>query len=167
MTLCTFKSTVWLSAMVLLWTLVKARDELDGRPRRFKPQEVGATLPNTSDKLLVDKYLVDTEAASSRVFRVFQPMKPHHHNQCDEYLYVLSGRGTFWMEDPKSEADFGPGDLLYFKKTTVHSLPKLIEEPIVFLSFDTPRRSPDDIHFEDPKAGSASDWGHDAGSDEL
>lgn len=137
------------------------------KPRRFKPHELASTLPKSSDKVLVDQYMTDTEAASARVFRVFKPLKPHHHNQCDEYLYVLSGRGTFWMEDPKSQAEFGPGELLYFKKGTVHSLPDILEEPVVFMSLDTPRRSPDDIHFEDARDGSADSWGHDKGSDEL
>ncbi|DBA89019.1 TPA: hypothetical protein ACH3X2_000234 [Trebouxia sp. C0005] len=145
----------------------QASNDSSGRPRRFKPYEIANTLPKTSEKVLVDQYMTDTEAASARVFRVYKPLLPHHHNQCDEYLYVLSGRGTFWMEDPKSQQEFGPGELLYFKKQTVHSMPDILEEPVVFMSLDTPRRSPDDIHFENPEHGSSDSWGHDRGSDEL
>ena len=146
----------------------QASNDTSGRPRhRFKPHEIANTLPKSSDKVLVDQYMTDTEAASARVFRVYKPLLPHHHNQCDEYLYVLSGRGTFWMEDPKSQQEFGPEELLYFKKKTVHSLPDILEEPVVFMSLDTPRRSPDDIHFENPDHGSSDSWGHDQGSDEL
>ena len=137
------------------------------KPRRFKVNEIAASLPNSSDKVLVDQYMTDTEAASARVFRVFKPLLPHHHNQCNEYLYVLSGRGTFWMEDPKEQQEFGPGELLYFKKKTVHSLPDILESPVIFMSLDTPRRDPEDIHFENPAHGSAASWGHDKSSDEL
>ncbi len=66
---------------------------------------------------------------------------------------MLSGRGTFWMEDPSTEKEFGPGQLLYFKKRTVHALPKILEEPVVFLSIDTPRREPTDIVFVNPEDG--------------
>ena len=110
--------------------------------------------------------MTDTEAASARVFRVFKPLLPHHHKLCDEYLYVLSGHGTFWMENPKDQTEFGPGELLYFKKKTVHSLPDILESPVVFMSLDAPRRDPEDIHFENPEHGSAASWGH-ANSDEL
>jgi len=145
----------------------QASNDSSIKPRRFNPHEIANTLPKSSDKVLVDQYMTDTEAASARVFRVYKPLLPHHHNQCDEYLYVLSGRGTFWMEDPKFQQEFGPGELLYFKKQTVHSLPDILEEPVVFMSLDTPRRSPDDIHFENPEHGSPDSWGHDQGSDEL
>lgn len=109
---------------------------MPNRPRRFKVKETAACLPDSSDKVLVDQYVTDTVAASSRVFRVFKPLLPHHHNQCVEYLYVLSGRGTFWMEDPKNQTEFGPGELLYLRRKTVHSLPNILESPVVFMSLD-------------------------------
>ena len=93
-------------------------------------------------------------AASARVFRVYRPTPPHYHATCDEYLYVLSGRGTFWMEDASQEAAFGPGDLLFFERGTVHALPTITQEPVVFLSVDTPRRPPTDIVFVDAADGS-------------
>lgn len=114
---------------------------------RFDLQSIAATLPATADTLLVDKYLRDTPSASSRVFRVYKGTPPHFHRGCDEYLYVLSGRGTFWMEDADNEQEFGPGQLLFFEKGTVHALPKILQEPVVFLSVDTPRREPTDIVF--------------------
>lgn len=70
------------------------------------------------------------------------------------------------MENSKDQAEFGPGELLYFKKTTVHSLPDILESPVVFMSLDTPRRNPEDIHFEKPEHGSAASWGH-TNPDEL
>lgn len=126
------------------------------RPKsgRFDVMAIAASLPQSAKTMLVDKYLTDRETASARVFRVYKPTPAHYHATCDEFLYVLSGRGTFWMEDASTEAEFGPGQLLVFDRNTVHALPKLLEEPVVFLSIDTPRREPTDIVFVDPSQGS-------------
>ena len=120
---------------------------------RFDVQAIARTLPETATTLLVDKYLTDRPAASARVFRVYRPTPPHYHATCDEYLYVLSGRGTFWMKDPSTKAEFGPGQLLFFERGTVHAIPNIFAEPLVFLSIDTPRREPTDIIFVDPRDG--------------
>ncbi|HAT23552.1 MAG TPA: cupin domain-containing protein [Pantoea septica] len=122
---------------------------------RFKPAEIAKNLPESANTMLADIYLTDRPDASSRVFRAYRDVPPHFHRECDEYLYVLSGRGTFWMEDASTEAEFGPGDMLFFERNVVHALPVLLEEPVVFLTLDTPRRSPGDVVFIDPNAGSA------------
>lgn len=88
----------------------------NARSARFDLTSIIAKFPQTADTLLIDEYLTDTAAASSRVFRVYRGTPPHFHRGCDEYLYVLSGRGTFWMEDPSTEAEFKPGDLLFFER---------------------------------------------------
>jgi len=120
---------------------------------RFDIGKIAATLPETATTLLVDRYLTNREAASARVFRVYKPTPPHYHATCDEYLYVFSGRGTFWMEDESKSAEFGPGELLFFKRGTVHAQPKILQDPVVFLSIDTPRRDPKDIVFVNPEDG--------------
>lgn len=121
---------------------------------RFDIRTIAAAFPQHAQTLLVDEYLTNRPQASARVFRVYQPTPPHYHANCDEYLYVFSGRGTFWMQDAASEAEFKPGQLLFFARQTVHAMPKLIEHPVVFLSFDTPRRDPMDIIFVNPADGS-------------
>ena len=120
---------------------------------RFDIAEIAASLPSAADTLLVDQYLTNRTEASARVFRVYRPTPPHYHATCDEYLYVFSGRGTFWMGDPSTKAEFAPGQLLFFQKGTVHALPDILEEPLVFLSVDTPRRDPKDIIFLNPADG--------------
>lgn len=126
----------------------------DGRDfARFDLRAIAAALPETADTLLVDRYLTDREAASARVFRVYRGTPPHYHANSDEYLYVLSGRGTFWMGDASDVAEFGPGDLLFFRRGVVHALPDLFEEPVVFFSVDAPRRDPKDVIFVDPGDG--------------
>jgi mannose-6-phosphate isomerase-like protein (cupin superfamily) len=125
---------------------------------RFIPAEIAARLPETAKSMLADEYLVDREGASCRVFRAYRGVPAHFHRECDEYLFVLSGRGTFWMGDSSTEAEFEPGHLIFFERNVIHSLPKLLEEPVVFLSIDAPRRSPKDITFVDEKDGDASDF---------
>ena len=121
---------------------------------RFNLNAIAASLPSSADTLLVDHYLTSNMAASARLFRVYRPTPPHYHRSCDEYLLVLSGRGTFWIEDAATEAEFGPGELLFFEKGIVHALPKIIADPVVFLSVDAPRREPTDIVFVNPEDGS-------------
>ena len=121
---------------------------------RFDVIAIAAALPENASTLLVDTYLTDREATSARVFRVYKGTPPHYHANCDEYLYVLSGRGTFWMEDPAHQTEFGPGQLLFFEKGTVHAMPDILSGPVVFLSIDTPRREPTDIVFVNSEDGS-------------
>jgi mannose-6-phosphate isomerase-like protein (cupin superfamily) len=121
--------------------------------QRFKIGAIAQSFPETAETLLLDTYLTNEDAASARVFRVYRPTPAHYHAGSDEYLYVVSGKGTFWMGDAANEAEFGAGDLLFFKRLTVHALPTILEEPVVFLSFDTPRRDPKDILFVNPEDG--------------
>ena len=55
----------------------------------------------------------------------------------------------------QKSARFKPADMLFFERNVVHALPVLLEEPVIFLTLDTPRRSPGDVVFIDPDAGSA------------
>jgi len=129
-------------------------DDVESRSTgRFDIREVAASFPVTTTTLLVDQYLTDRTAASARVFRVYKPTPAHYHATCDEYLYVFCGRGTFWMKDPASKAEFGPGELLFFERGTVHAMPDILAEPVVFLAIDTPRRDPKDIIFVNPEDG--------------
>ena len=120
---------------------------------RFDLSEIMRSFPETADTLLLDTYLTNEEAASARVFRIYRPTPPHYHATCDEYLYVLAGRGSFWMEGPDNGGTFAPGQLLFFKRGVVHAMPTLLETPVVFFSVDTPRRDPRDIIFIDPNDG--------------
>lgn len=121
--------------------------------QRFNLNEVARSFPETAETLLLDTYLTNEESASARVFRVYRETPPHYHLGSDEYLYVLSGRGTFWMGDVANGAEFSPGDLLFFKRRVVHALPRMLAAPVVFLAIDTPRRDPKDIIFVNPADG--------------
>src|ERR1700745_2935639 len=91
----------------------------------FDITEIAASLPEAATTLLIDRYLTNREAASARVFRVYKPTPPHYHATCDEYLYVFSGRGTFWMGNSESQFEFHPGQLLFFERGTVHHIPDI------------------------------------------
>lgn len=112
----------------------------------FDVAEYANALPETSKTMVADHRFTDDPTASVRVFRVYKPTPPHSHATCDEYLYALSGRCMmkFGNEAP---VEVGPGKLVYFKRGVVHSVPEILEEPMVFLSVDTPRREPRDIRF--------------------
>ena len=117
----------------------------------FDLEAIVKAFPPTSDTMLIDTRLTDEQEASCRVFRIYTDVPGHYHATCDEYLLVISGRGTIFIGDSKP-FEVAPGQLLFFKKGTVHGL-TVIEEPFVFLSVDTPRRHPRDIIFVNPADG--------------
>jgi len=53
----------------------------------------------------------------------------------------------------KEPFEAGPGQLVFFKKRTVHAIVPIGDEPLVFLSVDTPRRDPKDVIFVNPADG--------------
>jgi hypothetical protein len=57
------------------------------------------------------------------------------------------------MGDASNGGEFAPGDLLFFRRSIVHALPKILEKPVIFLSFDAPRRDPKGIIFVNPEDG--------------
>jgi mannose-6-phosphate isomerase-like protein (cupin superfamily) len=120
---------------------------------RFDLNAIARQFPDAAETLLLDRYLTDEPAASTRLFRVYRSTPPHYHAKSNEHLYVLTGRGTFWLGDAANVGEFAPGHLLVFKRGVVHALPDLIEGPIVFLAIDTPRRDPSDVIFVNPADG--------------
>ncbi|SDA61574.1 cupin domain-containing protein [Sinorhizobium sp. NFACC03] len=123
-----------------------------GPHARFKLEEIVKSFPENAETLLVDTRLTDEDEASARVFRVYKPTPAHYHATCDEYLLVLSGRGRFFMGGAEP-FEVGPGDMLFFKKGTIHGMPEILEHPVFMVSVDTPRRDPSDIVFVDPALG--------------
>jgi mannose-6-phosphate isomerase-like protein (cupin superfamily) len=111
--------------------------------------------PPTADTMLLDIRMTDEPAASSRLFRIYQPAPAHFHKTCDEYLQVITGRGKF-VVDGGEPMELGPGQLLFFRRNVVHSIPEVIEGPLVVFSVDTPRRDPADVHFVNPADGTAA-----------
>jgi mannose-6-phosphate isomerase-like protein (cupin superfamily) len=119
----------------------------------FDIQKIAAALPESAESMLVDTRLTDEPAASCRVFRVFRPVPAHYHATCDEYLYLLSGKALF-STGSEAPRELGTGQLIFFQKGVVHTTHQILEEPLIFLAIDTPRRDPSDVHFVDPESGS-------------
>ena len=113
---------------------------------------IARSFPDRADTMLVDTRLTDEPAASARVFRVYTTVPPHYHATCDEYLFVVSGRALFTIGQLEP-AEVGPGRLVFFKKSVVHSIVPIGDDPIVCLAVDTPRRDPRDIIFVNPADG--------------
>ena len=116
--------------------------------------------PDQAETLLLDRYLIDRDEASARLFRVYQPAPAHFHRHSNEHLLALSGRGRtlIWAEagaDPQA-IDFAPGTLLCFERNIVHATTELFEHPVVFLAIDAPRRDPADVIYVDPRDGDSS-----------
>ena len=123
----------------------------------FDLQALAANFPATADTMLLDMRLTDEPAASSRLFRIYRRVPAHFHQTCDEYLQVISGRGIF-IVDGGAPIELGPGQLLFFRRNVVHSIPEVIEAPLVVFSVDTPRRDPADVHFVDPAEGTPTSF---------
>jgi mannose-6-phosphate isomerase-like protein (cupin superfamily) len=120
--------------------------------RFFNIPALAATLPETAQTMLTDIRLTEEEAASCRVFRVYRPVPAHFHTSCDEYLYVLSGAAQIAIAND-APREIRPGELVFFKKNTIHALPQILEHPFTVLAIDTPRRPPEDVHFVNPTEG--------------
>jgi mannose-6-phosphate isomerase-like protein (cupin superfamily) len=121
----------------------------------FDLQALAQKFPPTAETMLLDMRLTDEPAASARLFRIYRPVPAHLHQTCDEYLQIISGRGKFLVEGSEPVV-LGPGQMLFFRRNTVHSIPEVLESPLVVFSVDTPRRIPSDVHFVDPAEGSAA-----------
>ena len=122
--------------------------------RRFDLHELARQLPETAETMLIDIRLTDEPAASSRIFRIYKPVPAHFHRTCDEYLIVFSGRARFQV-GAEAPAELSPGQMQFFRRNVVHGFPEILEEPLVILSVDTPRRDPSDVTFVDASSGNA------------
>jgi len=121
----------------------------------FDLQALAQKFPSSAETMLLDIRLTDEASASSRLFRIYRPVPAHFHLTCDEYLQVICGRGTF-VVDGGEPLELGPGQLLFFRRGVVHSIPEIVEAPLVVFSVDTPRRIPTDVHFVNPADGTAT-----------
>ncbi len=79
------------------------------RTALFDIKKIAGSFPATADTMLIDTRLTDEQHASSRVFRVYRPTPAHYHATCDEYLFVISGRATFFLGDG-APFEVGPGN---------------------------------------------------------
>jgi len=118
----------------------------------FDLHGLASAFPDSAETMLLDTRLTNEPAASARLFRVYRPVPAHYHKTCDEYLQVITGRARF-VVGGNAPVELGPGQLLFFRRNVIHSIPEIVEGPLVFFAIDTPRRDPADVTFVDPKEG--------------
>ncbi len=118
----------------------------------FDINAIARSFPPSAATMLIDTRLTDEAEASARVFRVYTPAPAHYHATCDEYLLVISGRARIFLGDVEP-FELGPGQLVFFKKNTIHGMPEILEHPFVVFAVDTPRRDPSDVIFVNPSDG--------------
>jgi mannose-6-phosphate isomerase-like protein (cupin superfamily) len=135
-------------------SVAKISETPSGESRRFDLHELARQLPEAAESMLIDIRLTDEAAASSRIFRIYKPVPAHFHRTCDEYLIVLSGRARFQV-GAEAPVELTPGQMQFFRRNIVHGFPEILEEPLVILSVDTPRRDPSDVIFVDASSGNA------------
>lgn len=105
--------------------------------------------PNEADSTIVDVYLTDEPSSSSRLFRVYHPIPRHHHETCEEHLYLLTGKVALSIED-EAPRILAAGQLLTFERGTIHAITEILESPVVFFTVDAPRRVPTDVVYVNP-----------------
>ena len=108
------------------------------------------TLPEHSDRILIDRKLVSLDNSGARIIRFYNPAPLHYHAQSDTYLFVLSGKGRFQVSDKPQTCDIAKGTLLFWKKGVFHGYTEILEHPLIVLAFDSPMRNPFDVIFYDP-----------------
>jgi quercetin dioxygenase-like cupin family protein len=78
-------------------------------------EDIGPQVPNMGT--LRTKGLVATPNGTVAVQAGNVPK--HYHNSADEFQYVISGKGTFWLGNEQREV--GPGDLIIIPKGVAHA----------------------------------------------
>ena len=59
----------------------------------FDINAIANKFPASAETMLIDTRLTDEQEASCRVFRIYVDVPSHYHKTCDEYLFIVSGRG--------------------------------------------------------------------------
>ncbi|MEM7485241.1 MAG: cupin domain-containing protein [Bacteroidota bacterium] len=106
-------------------------------------------LPEKHDGVIKDIHILDREHVGARVFRLYDKVPMHYHAKSDAYLYVLNGKGEFFIGD-KGPIIAKKGDLIFWAKGTAHGVGNILEGPLDILVFDTLARDPSDVIWIDP-----------------
>ena len=68
----------------------------------------------------------------------------HMHAEANEFQYVISGSGMFWLGDQMREVH--PGDLIIIPKGTAHAGSVVSSGELKVLSIKMPPQNPGDLH---------------------
>ncbi|UTW61112.1 cupin domain-containing protein [bacterium SCSIO 12741] len=87
------------------------------------------------DNITVEKLSTDANQSSFLIW-VKDTVRPHHHAEHTECIYVLEGEGTFYLGTNKMELK--PGDYVRIPQGVVHSFKTRSPVPAKVLSIQTP-----------------------------
>lgn len=86
--------------------------------------------PRTSKLLLAPKFGgVENVSMGMNVTEVGSMIPPHKHDDAEEVLFLISGRGKIVIEG-EGEWEIGPETAFYSPKGVVHSLVNIGDEPL-------------------------------------
>lgn len=92
--------------------------------------------PDSSFENIYIKKLNSTAESSSFLIWVKDTVKPHFHKAHTEMVYVLHGKGIFYLADEKMVMQ--TGDFVTIKPNTVHAFKTTSAETVKVLSIQAP-----------------------------
>jgi len=127
---------------------------------RFDVNEIAESFPETSDTLLIDTYLTNEVAASSRIFRVYRGSRRTTTRLATNiYMSSLAEEHSGWMTCQMQASSHRASSCS--SSADGPCATEILEGPVVFLSVDTPRRDPKDvIFFVNPEDGTPETFIH-------
>jgi mannose-6-phosphate isomerase-like protein (cupin superfamily) len=90
---------------------------------------------SSTDPIVVERLAGDT-LTTSFLIEVKEEVAPHYHAYHSEHVVVISGRGTFVMNE--KEMELNPGDYVFIPSGTVHTVKVNGNEPMRVLSIQCP-----------------------------
>lgn len=92
--------------------------------------------PTHINEIVVDR----AESGASEVFMVIvEPGKAvhaHRHDDCEQVMYVIEGRGALTVGADKKEHDVGPAQVVRIPAGTLHTVRAKGKKPIRYLCID-------------------------------
>ena len=105
----------------------------------FKSQEVISLydLKTSSDsgKIHVEK-LITSELSSTFFITIKEQVAPHIHAEHDEQVFVISGRGKFYLNGEIQIIK--KGDFIFIPRKTPHAVKVISNKPLKVISIQTP-----------------------------
>ncbi len=107
------------------------------------------TIQAKDDRPVYSETLANDPFSTSFLIIIENEVPAHFHKVHSEYVYVLQGQGTLFLED--SLYQLRPGHLVYIPPATAHSVNVTSEEPLKVLSIQSPEFRGKDRYFLKPR----------------
>lgn len=104
--------------------------------------------PDTSYENILVKRINGDDLSTQFVIWVKDTVRTHRHEAHSESLFVLSGKGVFYMNDKPFKIE--KGDFITINKNNWHAVKVTSEEPLKVLSVQSPEFTGEDRKFKHP-----------------